>query len=333
MTAPLRGRSPGAPRDHDLGGGVVVDAPTLPYPGRPAGAPAGGARRERAAGGRHPRNLSGGWRRARPAAGPPPAGAGRGRGGRGTLPLRPRRRAARRCARSQLRGPRRDGARALRHRRPWSGTAGGSTSPRPAASATRRPGHCRRSSPRRSRRTCYGGTSPSTRSPSRSTACGPANCRPRRTRWRTCAPGACACCTSEASSTTPPACGVSRATAPASVSPWRSTPRNSPPRRSRRAPWQTVSGARVGAELRLALAEPDPLAALAELERLGLLAALHPRLRFESPLARRALDLLPADGPWAGGAEVGRPDLLLLAALRAAPRAPGGRRSGWGSQT
>ena len=78
---------------------------------------------------------------------------------------------------------------------------------------------------------------------------------------------------------------------------------------------QTVSGARVGAELRLALAEPDPLAALAELERLGLLAALHPRLRFERPVVRRALDLLPADGSWAGGAEVGRPDLLLLAAL------------------
>ncbi len=78
---------------------------------------------------------------------------------------------------------------------------------------------------------------------------------------------------------------------------------------------QTVSGARVGAELRLALAEPDPLDALAELERLGLLAALHPRLRFESPLARRALELLPADDGRAGGAEVGRPDLLLLSAL------------------
>jgi tRNA nucleotidyltransferase (CCA-adding enzyme) len=78
---------------------------------------------------------------------------------------------------------------------------------------------------------------------------------------------------------------------------------------------QTVSGARVGTELRLALAEPDPLAVLVELERLGLLTALHPRLRFESPLARRALELLPADGGRAGGAEVGRPDLLLLSAL------------------
>ncbi len=78
---------------------------------------------------------------------------------------------------------------------------------------------------------------------------------------------------------------------------------------------QNVSGARIGAELRLVLAEPDPLDALAELERLGLLAALHPRLRLESPLVRRALELLPAGGTRAGSVEVGRPDLLLLAAL------------------
>jgi tRNA nucleotidyltransferase (CCA-adding enzyme) len=81
---------------------------------------------------------------------------------------------------------------------------------------------------------------------------------------------------------------------------------------------RTVSGARVGAELRLALAEPDPQAALAELDRLGLLGALHPRLRFEAPLADRALELL--------GAGEGRPDLLLLAALALplALRADGG---------
>jgi tRNA nucleotidyltransferase (CCA-adding enzyme) len=71
---------------------------------------------------------------------------------------------------------------------------------------------------------------------------------------------------------------------------------------------RTVSGARLGAELRLALAEPDPLAALAALQSLGLLAALHPRLRFEAPLARRALELLGAGGE-------DRPELLLLAAL------------------
>jgi len=67
----------------------------------------------------------------------------------------------------------------------------------------------------------------------------------------------------------------------------------------------TVSGARVGAELRLALGEPDALASLAALSELGILAALHPRLRFEEPSARDALALLPGDG---------RPDLLLLAA-------------------
>jgi tRNA nucleotidyltransferase (CCA-adding enzyme) len=72
----------------------------------------------------------------------------------------------------------------------------------------------------------------------------------------------------------------------------------------------TVSGARIGAELRLTLAEPDPLATLAQLDGLGLLAALHPRLRFERALVARALDLLAAD-PASGD----RPDLLMLAAL------------------
>jgi tRNA nucleotidyltransferase (CCA-adding enzyme) len=85
----------------------------------------------------------------------------------------------------------------------------------------------------------------------------------------------------------------------------------------------TVSGARVGAELRLALAEPDPLAVLAELDRLGLLAALHSRLRFEGPLVDRALKLLGSDR---GRSVEGCPDLLLLAALALplALRADGG---------
>ncbi len=84
----------------------------------------------------------------------------------------------------------------------------------------------------------------------------------------------------------------------------------------------TVSGARLGAELRLALAESDPLAALAEADRLGLLGALHPRLRFEAPLARRALALVGGGGP-ADGDSGG---LLLLAALALplALRADGG---------
>jgi tRNA nucleotidyltransferase (CCA-adding enzyme) len=69
---------------------------------------------------------------------------------------------------------------------------------------------------------------------------------------------------------------------------------------------RTVSGARIGGELRLALSEPDAPAALAALSELGVLVALHPSLRFEEPLARDALSFLPADG---------RPDLLLLASL------------------
>ena len=68
----------------------------------------------------------------------------------------------------------------------------------------------------------------------------------------------------------------------------------------------TVSGARIGAELRLALAEDDAVASLAAMDELGLLDALHPRLRFEEPVVRAALALLPEDG---------RPDLALLASL------------------
>jgi len=68
----------------------------------------------------------------------------------------------------------------------------------------------------------------------------------------------------------------------------------------------SVSGARIGAELRLLLEEPDPLAALGRLSELGILQALHPGLRFELALARGALAALPGDG---------RPELLLLAAL------------------
>jgi tRNA nucleotidyltransferase (CCA-adding enzyme) len=68
----------------------------------------------------------------------------------------------------------------------------------------------------------------------------------------------------------------------------------------------TVSRARVGAELRLALAEPDPVQALAAMAELGVLAALEPWLEVDPALARRGLALLPSDG---------RPDLLLLAQL------------------
>jgi tRNA nucleotidyltransferase (CCA-adding enzyme) len=74
---------------------------------------------------------------------------------------------------------------------------------------------------------------------------------------------------------------------------------------------ETVSGARLGAELRLALAEPDPLATLAELDRLGLLAALDPRARFEPALLLGARELLAAAASGEGGAL----EVLALASL------------------
>jgi tRNA nucleotidyltransferase (CCA-adding enzyme) len=70
----------------------------------------------------------------------------------------------------------------------------------------------------------------------------------------------------------------------------------------------TVSPARVGAELRLVLAEPDPVAALESLAQLGVLSALHQSLTFEAAVARAALDMLPPPpAAW--------PEVLLLAAL------------------
>jgi tRNA nucleotidyltransferase (CCA-adding enzyme) len=60
---------------------------------------------------------------------------------------------------------------------------------------------------------------------------------------------------------------------------------------------RTVSGPRIGAELRLLAREPDPLAAFASVHELGLDSALDPRLRPVDPaLANRALALLPPDG-------------------------------------
>jgi tRNA nucleotidyltransferase (CCA-adding enzyme) len=70
----------------------------------------------------------------------------------------------------------------------------------------------------------------------------------------------------------------------------------------------TVSHARLGAELRLALSEDDPVASLASLQQLGVLAALGGRLRLDASLAARSLALLPADG---------HPQALLMAGLLA----------------
>jgi tRNA nucleotidyltransferase (CCA-adding enzyme) len=74
----------------------------------------------------------------------------------------------------------------------------------------------------------------------------------------------------------------------------------------------TVSHARIGAELRLSLAEPDPVAALQALDRVGVLSALHEAIELDAPLARAALDTLPrCSEAW--------PDVLLLASLLLPP--------------
>jgi tRNA nucleotidyltransferase (CCA-adding enzyme) len=75
---------------------------------------------------------------------------------------------------------------------------------------------------------------------------------------------------------------------------------------------RTVSGSRIGAELRLLAAEPEPLAGFAVLRELGIDAAVAPGFGIEDlGLARRALDLLPSDGR-AG-------ELALGLALRGVP--------------
>ncbi|HEX4009072.1 MAG TPA: hypothetical protein VHX62_03655 [Solirubrobacteraceae bacterium] len=85
----------------------------------------------------------------------------------------------------------------------------------------------------------------------------------------------------------------------------------------------TVSGARIGAELRLLAAEADPVGAFVGLHELGADAAIAPGFGLATPadaaLARRGLELLPADGDpgdlvlavAAGAVEPARlPDLL-----------------------
>jgi tRNA nucleotidyltransferase (CCA-adding enzyme) len=78
----------------------------------------------------------------------------------------------------------------------------------------------------------------------------------------------------------------------------------------------TVSGTRVGAEVRLALAEPDPLSALATAGELGILAAIDSSLDTKPELAQRALALLP-DGA--------SPTVVLLASLLPQGEAPDAR--------
>lgn len=80
----------------------------------------------------------------------------------------------------------------------------------------------------------------------------------------------------------------------------------------------SVSRARVGAEIRLALGERDGLAALSRACELGVFEALDARLRLDEALAGRALSLLPEDG---------RPRVLLMACLLADHADGGGEES------
>jgi tRNA nucleotidyltransferase (CCA-adding enzyme) len=59
---------------------------------------------------------------------------------------------------------------------------------------------------------------------------------------------------------------------------------------------QTLSGQRLGAELRLAMAERDPVAPLAEVDRMGVLRAWEPGVSFDEHVARTALEIMPDDG-------------------------------------
>jgi tRNA nucleotidyltransferase (CCA-adding enzyme) len=60
---------------------------------------------------------------------------------------------------------------------------------------------------------------------------------------------------------------------------------------------ETVSGPRIGAEVRRLAAEPDPIAAIGALHELGIDSALAPGFGLaDRQLARRALALLPAEG-------------------------------------
>jgi tRNA nucleotidyltransferase (CCA-adding enzyme) len=73
----------------------------------------------------------------------------------------------------------------------------------------------------------------------------------------------------------------------------------------------TVSLARIGAELRLALSEADMVAAIASIDQLGLLRAISAELSFDEETANEALALLSE-----AGADT-RPDLLLLTMMLA----------------
>ena len=179
-------------------------------------------------------------------------------------------------------------SRALRDRDRAGSTASSMTWPGPAARRYAQPGRAARCGAGRTwRRTWRGATSRSTRWPWASTA--PARGRAagrRRARSRTWPTGGCGSCTPPASSTIPtrllrlaryaePARLRGRAGRPLALAPRR----RSPP-----GPWHTVSGTRLGAELRLAgRASPTRSPRFGALRQLGLDAALAPGFGLGEP--------------------------------------------------
>jgi tRNA nucleotidyltransferase (CCA-adding enzyme) len=59
---------------------------------------------------------------------------------------------------------------------------------------------------------------------------------------------------------------------------------------------KTVSPQRLGAEMRLAFAEPDPVRVLAALDRFGVLTAWEQGVSFDEHVVRTALEVMPPDG-------------------------------------
>ncbi len=87
----------------------------------------------------------------------------------------------------------------------------------------------------------------------------------------------------------------------------------------------TVSGARIGAELRLAINEAGAVQSVAQLQGMHLLSDIHPRLRLDERLFSDALELLPT--------AAGRPEMLLLACLVLPLTVDASSDPGWEART
>ena len=204
------------------------------------------------------------------------------------------------------------------------------------ATATVRVGECRwdlaerargdlRASRRAARRACRGHAGAGPAAPRRDDQRARARSRRRdaarraRTPRRTWPRAACACCTTRASPTTRRGCGAWRATPRGWASRSRSARRGSRPRPSPAGRWRRCRAPRIGNELRLALAEPDPVAALDAAVAIGAAPWLAP----DRALTERALELLPPGE--------GRRDLLVLAAALPSPAATTRCSRAWSS--